>query len=151
MDWTFGITLKNRELLVRFVDEYTLAELNKIPEGFTNNIIWNITHTIVTQQRLVYHLSGLSMLVSDDMVAKFRNGTQPENNLSQQEVDVIKDLLISTIEKTKEDYTKGVFKTYYEYTVGMKSTLHNVEEAIEFNNFHEGMHLGYILALRKSL
>jgi len=53
--------------------------------------------------------------------------------------------------KTKEDYTKGIFKAYYEYTVGTKSTLHNVEEAIEFNNFHEGMHLGYILALRKSL
>lgn len=151
MDWTFGITLKNRELLVSFIEKQTLAELNKIPEGFTNNIIWNIAHTIVTQQRLVYHLSGLPMLVSDEMVTKFRNGTQPENDLSQSEIEVIKELLISTIEKTKEDYTKGVFKTYYEYTVGMKSTLHNVEEAIEFNNFHEGMHLGYILALRKSL
>ncbi|WP_179316631.1 DinB family protein [Winogradskyella undariae] len=151
MDWTFGITLKNRELLVRFINKHTLLELNKVPVGFTNNIIWNIAHVIVTQQRLVYHLSGLPMLVSDDVVAKYRNGTQPENDLSQSEIDVIKDLLISTIEKTKEDYIKGVFKTYHEYTVGMKSTLHNVEEAIEFNNFHEGMHLGYILALRKSL
>jgi hypothetical protein len=32
-----------------------------------------------------------------------------------------------------------------------KSTLTNVEEAIEFNNFHEGIHLGYILAMKNSI
>ncbi|MGB5463369.1 MAG: DinB family protein, partial [Aureibaculum sp.] len=28
-------------------------------------------------------------------------------------------------------------------------TLNNIQDAIEFNNFHEGIHLGYILALKK--
>jgi hypothetical protein len=60
-------------------------------------------------------------------------------------------LLFSTIEKTKEDYKNKMFKTYNSYTVSTKSTLSNVEEAIDFNNFHEGIHLGYILALRKSI
>ncbi len=29
--------------------------------------------------------------------------------------------------------------------------LKSIEDAIQFNNFHEGIHLGYILALKKAL
>ncbi len=151
MDWAFDIAIKNRTLLESFIEKHTLEELNKVPEGFNNNIIWNIAHTIVTQQLLVYNLSGLPMVVSDEMVATYRKGTKAENNVSQAEVDTIKGVLFSTIEKTKEDYENKIFQSYNQYTVTTKSTLSNVEEAIEFNNFHEGIHLGYILALRKSL
>jgi len=41
------------------IEDFSLEELNKIPEGFNNNIIWNIAHVIATQQALVYGLSGL--------------------------------------------------------------------------------------------
>ncbi|REE17045.1 DinB family protein [Winogradskyella pacifica] len=151
MDFVFDVALKNRKLLKSFIENHTLEELNKVPKGFRNNIIWNIAHTIVTQQLLVYKLSGLPMVVSDEMVEAFKKGTKTERDLSQSEVDTIKGLLFSTIEKTKEDYDTKVFQTYNQYTVTTKSTLSNVEEAIDFNNFHEGIHLGYILALRKSL
>jgi hypothetical protein len=151
MDYAFDIALKNRKILKAFIENHSIEELNKVPEGFSNNLIWNIAHTIVTQQLLVYNLSGLPMLLPDDMIAAFRKGTKTENDLSQAEIDAVKGLLFSTIEKTKEDYNNKVFQSYNEYTVSTKSTLSNVEEAIEFNNFHEGIHLGYILALRKSL
>jgi len=151
MDWAFDIAIKNRKLLKSFIENHTFEELNKVPDGFSNNIIWNIAHTIVTQQLLVYNLSGLPMVLSEDMVASYRKGTKTERDLSQAEVDMVKGLLFSTIEKTKEDYDNKIFQTYNQYTVTTKSTLSNVEEAIEFNNFHEGIHLGYILALRKSL
>lgn len=151
MDFAFDISIKNRKLLQSFIENHTLEELNKVPKGFNNNIIWNIAHTVVTQQLLVYKLSGLPMVVSDEMVEDFKKGTKTERDLSQSEVDTIKGLLFSTIEKTKEDYDNKIFETYNQYTVTTKSTLSNVEEAIDFNNFHEGIHLGYILALRKSL
>jgi hypothetical protein len=35
----------------------TLEQLNKIPEGYNNNLIWNIAHVVVVQQMLVYKLS----------------------------------------------------------------------------------------------
>lgn len=151
MDWSFDIAMKNRKLLESFINNHSLEVLNKVPEGFNNNMIWNIAHTIVTQQLLVYNLSGLPMLVSKDMVDTFRKGTKTEGDLSQTEVDIIKGLLFSPIEKTKQDYDNNIFQSYEEYTVSTKSTLSNVEEAIEFNNFHEGIHLGYILALKKSI
>lgn len=151
MNWAFDITVKNRKLLNSFLENFSLIELNKVPTGFSNNIIWNIAHTIVTQQLLVYKLSGLPMLVSDQMVATYSKGTKTEKDVTQAEVDAIKNLLFSTLEKTEDDYKNKVFKNYNEYTVSTNSTLSNVEEAIAFNNFHEGIHLGYILALKKSL
>jgi len=151
MDWAFDIAIKNRKLLESFIENHTLETLNKVPKGFNNNIIWNIAHTIVTQQLLVYNLSGLPMLLSEEMVAAYRKGTKTEQDLTQDEVNIVKGLLFSTIEKTKEDYDNKIFQSYNEYTVSTKSTLSNVDEAIDFNNFHEGIHLGYILALRKSL
>ena len=151
MDWAFEQGLKIRLIFKSIIEDFSLVDLNKIPEGFSNNIIWNITHTMVTQQLLVYNLSGLPMMLSEKMVQMFRKGTKPERDLTQTEVDEIKELLISTMEKTKKDYRNKVFKTYQDYTVSTKSTLTNVDEAIGYNHFHEGMHLGYILALKKSL
>jgi hypothetical protein len=138
-------------LFLTFIENHSLEELNKVPKGLDNNIIWNIAHTIVTQQLLVYKLSGLPMLLSDEMVETYRKGTKTERDASQAEVNGIKDVLFSLIEKTKEDYDNKVFQTYNQYTVSTKSTLYTVENAIEFNNFHEGIHLGYILALRRLL
>ena len=151
MNWTFDICLKNRNILEGFLNQFSLDELNKIPDGFSNNLIWNIAHVVVTQQLLVYGNSQLRMLVSDEMVAKYRKGTKAEQKVTQEEVNEIKTLLFSTLEKTQNDYYNGLFKNYTEYTVSTKSTLTNVEQALEFNNFHEGIHLGYILALKKSI
>lgn len=151
MNWAFDITLKNRKLLESIMDNHTLEQLNKVPEGFNNNIIWNVAHTIVTQQLLVYKLSGLPSVLSDEMIETYRKGTKTERDVTQAEVDEIKGLLFSTVEKNKEDYNNKIFKNYNEYTVSTKSTLTNVEEAIDFNTFHEGIHLGYILALKRSL
>lgn len=149
MDFTFDVAIKNRMLFKHFLENFTLAQLNKVPEGFSNNMFWNIAHTVVTQQLLVYKLSDVPMLVSDALVETYRKGTKTERPVTQAEVDEVKGLLFSTIETTKADYNNNVFKTYTEYTVSTKSTLTCVDDALVFNNFHEGIHLGYILALKK--
>ena len=151
MQKQFEIHLATRNNIIKAIEHLSEEQMNTIPEGFNNNIIWNIAHTIVTQQLLVYKLSGLPSVLSDEMIEMYRKGTKTERDLTQAEVDEIKGLLFSTIEKTKEDYNNKLFKSYNEYTVSTKSTLTNVEEAIDFNSFHEGIHLGYILALKKSL
>ena len=151
MDFAFDTTLKSRKFLKDLLENLTLEQLNKVPEGFNNNIIWNVAHTIVTQQLLVYNLSAIPMIISDELVEMYRKGTKIERDVTQAEVDLIKGLLFSTIEKTKEDYENRIFQTYHEYTVTTKSTLTNVDEAIAFNNFHEGIHLGYVLALKRCI
>lgn len=150
MHTSLQVTIASRELYQKIMDNCTLEQLNTIPKGFKNNIIWNIGHIIVTQQLLAYKLSGLAMMVTDEMVAKYQKGSAPQGNVSQEEVEALKNLLFTTITKTQEDLDNGLFQNYMEYTVSTANfTLKNIEDAMQFNNFHEGIHIGVILQLRK--
>ncbi len=151
MNRSFDITLKNRAILHRFLVDFSLSQLNTVPDGYRNSIYWNIIHVVVTQQLLVYKLSDVPMLIGSDLVDAFRKGTKTERDATRHEVEHLKKLLFSTIEQTQKDYDAGRFTSYNSYKVSTKSTLTNVEDAIEFNNFHEGIHLGYILAMKNSI
>lgn len=151
MKRTFSITRKSREILLNYLNNYSLEQLNKIPEGFNNNLYWNIAHVVVSQQRLVYALSGKpeEMVVSDELVKSYMRGTRPMRDVTAEEVTELKKLLFTTIDKTEEDYNNGMFEHFKEYTTEFGYTLHSVEEGMEFNNYHEGVHLGSMLGIRK--
>ncbi|WP_310559360.1 DinB family protein [Flavobacterium sp.] len=151
MDQLFTISETSRNLVSKILENHSLEQLNKIPESFSNNLIWNIAHVVVTQQLLVYKLSGLQMIVSDEMIEKYKKGTRPEHKVTQTEVDEIKSLLFTTIEKTKEDYDNRILKNFQEYPTSTGFVLRNVEDAMVFNNFHEGLHIGIIMSLKKFL
>jgi|SRR6218665_2331618 len=149
METTFEITHNSRKILLSFLEKYTLEQLNTVPQGFSNNLVWNIAHIIVVQQMLVYNLSGLPMMVSGEMVNQYKRGTKPEHQVTQEEVDEIKALLFSTLEKTKEDFANDIFKNYTEFTTMTGFTLKNAKAAMEFNNYHEATHTGIMMQIRK--
>jgi hypothetical protein len=150
MSHVIHITQTARKLILPVFDNFSLEQLNKIPEGFTNNLIWNIAHLVVTEQLLVHKLSGVSaLLVSDEMIAKYRKGSKPEGDVTQQEVDEIKHLFATSLDKTLTDYNAGLFVSYQEYPTSSGYTLKNIDDALSYNLFHEGIHLGIILALKK--
>jgi hypothetical protein len=149
MEQTFELNRTCRKLIAPFLEEHTLDQLNTIPEGFSNNLFWNIAHVVVTQQLLIYKLSGLNMLVSDELVDKYKKGTKPEHIATQADVDEIKQLLFDLIDQTQADYGSGVFTQFTEYPTSSGFVLKNVKDAMAYNNFHEGLHLGIIMSLKK--
>ena len=149
MQEILALTKASRNMVTKVIEGYTLEQLNKVPAGFNNNIIWNIGHIIVTQQLLVYKLSGLPMIVTDEMVEKYRKGTKTEHFASQEEVDEIMALLTQTITQTEADIEKNLFTSFTEYPTSAGYILTSSQDAMAFNNFHEGIHLGVILGLRK--
>lgn len=153
MNYKFEIDIarKNRILLEGFLNHLTVEELNTVPKGFNNSIIWNIAHTIVTQQILIYRLSNLPMCLPQNFIDRFKKGTKHESNSDKNEIEYIKSILYTPLNQTELDYENKEFKSFQEYTVSTGSTLTNVDEALAFNNFHEGIHYGYILALKKAL
>ena len=124
-----------RERYLQYLEGFTLEQLAVIPQGFRNNLLWNISHAIVTQQLYCYYNSGLP--------------TVPDGHIpTQEEVDTLKSLLLSTQQQLEEDYQKGLFTTYTNYLTGLNYPLNCVEDAIYFNNTHEGMHLGLVIAIK---
>ncbi len=143
------ITKTSRNMISKLIQGYTLEQLNKVPEGFKNNLIWNVAHVVVTQQLLVYKLAGLPVMVSEEMIEKYKKGTQTEGAVDQEEVDEILALLHKTIEQTQLDIENNLFQNYNEYPTSTGFTLKTNSDSMSFNNFHEGLHIGVIMAIRK--
>ena len=61
MKTQLAIQLHNRKIFHHYLKHFSLEQLNAVPEGFNNNILWNIAHTMVTHQLLMYKRSGLAM------------------------------------------------------------------------------------------
>lgn len=150
MDYSFDICLKNRQLLKGFIEAHTLEQLNTIPEGFNNNIFWNIAHSVATQQLLTYGLSGITPRISMDFIDQYKKGTKPESNAGQQDVHKLKEMLFTSLDALQKDYEAGIFKEFKTYTLSTTGgTLEKVAHGIAFNNFHEGLHLGCCIQLSR--
>ena len=151
MDQQFEILLITRKNVLNAIKDLSIEELNKVPSGFNNNIIWNVGHNLVTQQLLVYKLSGQSPIIPNELIDKYRKGSSGSISVSENEINEIKGLLISTGKIMQQDYNSSLFTEYSEYTTSYNITLDSIEKAIAFNNVHEGLHFGYIMALKRAL
>lgn len=149
MEAVFKTWRTSRSLIATYFENYNLKQLNQVPEGFNNNLTWNIGHIIVAQQGLVYKGSGLDSYLPEALTARYIPGTKPDGQTSQDEIDKLKELLFSLIEKTEIDFRQGIFQTYKERTTGTGFHLSSIEDALEFNNYHEALHLGAMMAIRK--
>lgn len=145
------ITKVNRKALAKILDHFSLEKLNKIPPGFKNNLFWNIAHVVVTQQLLVYGLSGLDKNIPEDWIELYKKGTSTQRDASEKELAQLQGLLFSTVEQTEKDIEANIFQKYSAYMTSTGFELKSIADAFNFNNFHEGIHLGYILALKKAL
>ncbi|QII70534.1 DinB family protein [Apibacter sp. B3706] len=138
-----------RKSLVQEIDDLSLEQLQKIPEGFKNNIFWNVAHTLVSQQILHYKMSGLNPLITNDWIENYQNGTFPRFVITEDEIDYLKSKLIITAEQLEEDFNEKRFESYTEFETKMGIVISSVEDAINFNNTHEALHYGIVSSMKK--
>lgn len=145
----FEILKITRGNILKAVQNLSDEQLIKIPQGFNNNILWNVGHIVSSGQKLTYGLSNIPMKVSEDYPTIFGKGTDPKKWSSTPDIGEIKGHLISTPALLEEDYKQGIFKEYKEYPTSYGFTICNIEDAIAFCNIHEALHFGVIMAMRK--
>lgn len=150
MKFEFTLHKEARRKVLTLVSDLSVNQLNHIPDGFNNNLIWNLGHLVVTQQILVYKLSGLPIMVPESWVDQFKKGSSPKGILiSEDEIATIKSKLFSLSEQTEIDFEAGLFLQYTTYQTSFGVTLTSAADAIRFNNLHESMHLGYMIAMKR--
>lgn len=132
---------------LQFVKDLSIDQLNLIPEGFNNNLAWNFGHIVVTLPLLTYGLSGLPLPIDMALVNLYRRGTRPETSIDDAEWRLLKEVSEQTMSQVEQDYQAGLFREYKSYTTTFGYALESVNGAIQFAPVHEGLHLGYAMAM----
>lgn len=149
MEQQFDLQKITRQNVAKKLEGLSLEALNTIPRGMSNNLIWNLGHIVVTQQLLLYRLSGVNCRIENEYIERYRKGTSPDGRIAQKEFDFLLQQLALTADMARVDYQNQHFGEYKSYETSYGITLESIEQAIMFNNAHESMHLGTMICLRK--
>ena len=151
MNYHFSAHRQIRKNLIEILQTTSLDELLLIPDGFNNNIYWNIAHCVATQQLLHYYLSGNPFRIDKYWVDTYKKGTLANLSVSESEVEDLGFLLIETSKILMKDYDDDFFPDYTAYSTSFGIDLKNIQDAIIFNNMHESLHFGYVMAQKRAL
>lgn len=151
MNYAFQLLKITRQNILNVVQDLDETALNHIPPNFNNNLAWNLGHVLVTQELLCYKMAGLPCNIKEEWITKYKKGSKPSATIAMDEIQLIKDLLLTKVDRTQAAYEAEKFTAYNTYTTSYNATLNSIENAINFNNVHEGLHLGYMMALKRLL
>lgn len=143
------LSLQNHKIFESFLDNYQAERLFLIPEGFGNNLFWNMAHVIAVQQLLTYDRAGVPPVLPQNFIEAYKPGTLPP---SENQIALIKELrnnLYKGVQQLEKDAEAGKFNHFETYTTRTGYEIDSIEKALHFNNYHEGIHLGYLLCLKK--
>ncbi len=140
-----------RLFILKEIHGLSAEQLNEIPDGLNNSIIWNLGHLISASQILFYQRSGLPLTIDDEYITPFLPTTKPENFINKEKIDAIKELSISTIGGMQTDLGSRIFTNYTKsenieryYSIEVST----IQDAVEFLLYHEGYHSGKIIAIK---
>lgn len=140
---------KIRVFLLNMVEGFSTEQLNTVPAGFNNNIVWHLGHVVATQQGVTYLKSGRELKIPQEIYDEFKTGSKPERPYSAEEIGYIKSLFFSTLDTFKEDLDNNYFEGYVPFTTRYGVELSNIKMVTDFLPYHEGLHIGFVSALKK--
>ncbi|QIL38643.1 DinB family protein [Pedobacter sp. HDW13] len=153
MDQVFEFIINTRTAFIKLIDSLTIEQLNKIPDGYNNNIIWNFGHIVVSTQTLSYFRTGIW---PNPAAVKFneyyKKDTKPTYTVTEAEVAELRAIALASIESIKADYAKGTFTNITPFvtaTYGVQ--LNSIEEVLITTIGHDNVHYGYASALKKKV
>ncbi len=142
---------QSRLYFLSLIEGLTARQLNEIPAGFNNNIIWNLGHLLASQQSICYVRSGNSMVIDEKYLAAYKPETKPSPFVAETEIEEMKKLFLTAIQQFEKDYENGLFSNYTAFSTRYGINVNNIDEAISFLQFHEGLHVGYIMAMKHAV
>lgn len=151
MNYHFKAHRQVRANLLEVLKSTSYEDLLLIPDGFNNNIYWNLAHCVATQQLLHYYLSGNQFRIDKYWVETYKKGTLPNLDVSPSEIEDLEFLLSETSKILLKDYEADFFPDYTTYPTSFGLELNNIQDAIIFNNMHESLHYGYVLAQKRAI
>jgi hypothetical protein len=138
-----------RSNLLEITENLTVEQINTIPNGFNNNIVWNMGHILVVTDELLYKNSPFSIPSYDFDISRFKKGTRPDNVVDEKDISLIREALSDTVPRIRK-----LLNVYAIETQNNESELLEKlgnDRSIQFTVFHEDMHISTILRQLKIL
>jgi hypothetical protein len=145
----FEIIDKAQQNFITMLDSLSLEQINKVPQGYNNNLIWNFAHVISSLQGICYIRQGLALQLDENFVTLYKNGTKPEKPVDAEQYATIKVYALEGLNKLRADYKAGVFASFKPFTTMSGFTISSAEYAIKYVAFHHAIHTGYAMAIKK--
>ncbi|MBR8658086.1 MULTISPECIES: DinB family protein [Bacillales] len=139
-----------RGITLAVLKDLPTEQADIVPEGFSNNIRWNLGHILTVQESCMYGLEFTHLPASYKTL--FGPGTKPAD--WQGEVPSLS-TLAEQLEEQKERI-KRTFRERLNQELPQPFVLRNTQmttlgEMFVFSLFHEGMHISTINTLKKAL
>ncbi|WP_150275283.1 DinB family protein [Paenibacillus tepidiphilus] len=137
-----------RSELLGVVADISDAEAEIIPSGFNNNIHWNLGHLYTDQFLWLQALTGERQPIPAEYLKWFGYGTNPADFTElTPSLDELKTLLRQQPLAIRQTYGERMEEVFPETEMGMFT----VSQVLVRTIFHEGLHLGAILAIKRHL
>ncbi len=140
-----------RHYILNIIKDLSIEQLLYIPTQLNNSILWNLGHVVVSQQMLTYGLSGQKMNTPIDWTPIFKIGSKGNIQFEEEQLTDLKKYMVPLIEQTENDFALNHFENFKPFYTGYGAKITNIHEALAFNNYHEGNHIGHILTMKKLL
>ena len=135
-----------RSVVLAVVENLTEEEANIIPNGFNNNIRWNLGHIYLDQYLWIQAITKEKNSVTEQFNTWFGFGTSPVDfTVETPSLENLKGLLKQQLAHIKETYGDQLEVEYSPTEMNM----HTIEQVLIRTMFHEGMHLQTILDIKK--
>ncbi|MFS0558955.1 DinB family protein [Brevibacillus sp. 179-C9.3 HS] len=137
-----------RKITLSAIDGLTDEEVNVIPEGFSNNILWNLGHIYLDQYLWIAHLTKEPVPIPPGFNEWFNFGTKPADwDTQPPKLEELLPLLKEQPQQLQAAYKDRLEEEFPATEAGM----HTIAQVLVRTIFHEGMHLASINTLRRFL
>lgn len=137
-----------RAYLLKTAGGLSHEQLTAIPAGFKNNILWNLGHIAWAQGVFSWELCGKTPPVPKVYHDLFKNDTSPADWKETPDADEVKNVLAALNQQQLDAETGGELAKRKPFSLG-SLVIETNEDAMLFNLWHEGIHLGMIMSIKR--
>jgi len=137
---------ENRKALLSKIEHLTPEQYNEIPEGFSNNVIWNLGHILLSGEGMLYKNSPFERPELELNKSNYGRGSKPGAFVSEDEINLIRESMLRSVQFYKA--AAGLDQSIEGAALTIAPSVQIIsEESIQFLFFHEEMHYNKISKL----
>lgn len=140
-----------RNLTIKAVEELSEGALDCVPEGFNNNVRWNLGHIYVVQEKFAFHFAGEPLQLPENFDRLFAKGTKPADwNETLPSLEILLEMLAEQPKRIQETFLHRFDEQVKTpFTTGSGILLNTIGEFLTVTLYHEGMHFHSISVLKR--